>query len=68
MMDPIERNQIIATSIIAAAMLILLFYGMYSTTQEEESPKFQVVDKYENCDVIRYTDTTQRWNYLLKCP
>jgi len=67
-MDPIERNQIIATSIIAAAMFILLFYGMYSTTQEEESPKFQVVDKYEDCDVIRYTDTTQRWNYLLKCP
>jgi len=66
-MNPIERNQIIATSIIAAAMFILLFYGMYSTTQEE-SPKFQVVDKYENCDVIRYTDTTQRWNYLLKCP
>ena len=66
-MDPIERNQIIATSIIVAAMFTLLFYGMSSTTQEE-SPKFQVVDKYENCDVIRYTDTTQRWNYLLKCP
>ena len=65
-MDPIERNQIIATSIIAASMFTLLFYGMYSTTQQE-SPKFQVVDKYENCDVIRYTDTTQRWNYFLKC-
>ena len=66
-MDPIERNQIIATSIIVAAMFTLLFYGMSSTTQEE-SPKFHVVDKYENCDVIRYTDSTQRWNYFLKCP
>ena len=66
-MNSIERNHIIATSVIAAGMFILLFYGMHATTQEE-SPKFQVVDKYENCDVIRYTDTTQRWNYLLKCP
>lgn len=66
-MDPIERNQIVATSIIVAAMFTLLFYGIFGTTQEE-SPKFQVVDKYENCDVIRYTDTTQRWNYFLKCP
>jgi len=66
-MDPLDRNQIIATSIIFAAILTLFFYLLLNTTQQE-SPKFQVVDKYENCDVIRYTDTTQRWNYFLKCP
>jgi len=65
-MDPLDRNQIIATSIIVAAIVTLFFYLLLNTTQQE-SPKFQVVDKYENCDVIRYTDTTQRWNYFLKC-
>jgi hypothetical protein len=62
-----ERTQIIIAAMIIGPVFALLFYGMFTTTQEQ-SPKFQVVDKYENCDVIRYTDTTQRWNYLLKCP
>jgi hypothetical protein len=61
-----ERTQIIINAMLIGSMFALLLYGMFSTTQEE-SPKFQVVDKYENCDVIRYTDTTQRWNYFLKC-
>jgi hypothetical protein len=28
---------------------------------------FEVIDQYEGCSVIRYTDPTSRWHYFLKC-
>jgi len=67
-MTPLERSQYFVASLLIASMFVLLFFGIFMTENSEPQPKFQVVDKYENCDVIRYTDTTQRWNYLLKCP
>jgi hypothetical protein len=67
-MTPLERSQYFVASLLIASMFVLLFFGIFMTENSESQPKFQVVDKYGNCDVIRYTDTTQRWNYLLKCP
>jgi len=64
----LERSQYFAASLLIAAMFVLLFFGIFIPENSESQPKFQVVDKYENCDVIRYTDTTQRWTYFLKCP
>jgi len=29
--------------------------------------KFEVVDSYQGCAVVRYTDETQRWHYFLDC-
>jgi hypothetical protein len=58
---------------IAAAILffgfLLLFYGIFFTDKPEatNSAKFQVIDTYQGCEVIRYTDPTQRWYYFLKC-
>jgi len=66
-MTPLERSQYFVASLLIAAMLALLFFGIFMTEDPEHQPKFQVVDKYENCDVIRYTDSTQRWNYFLEC-
>jgi hypothetical protein len=63
----IERIQIVVSAMLIIPMFLLLFYGIFKTENAEPEPKFQVVDTYENCDVIRYTDSTQRWNYLLKC-
>lgn len=49
---------------------LLLFYGILFTNEprEENLGKFQVIDTYEDCKVIRYTDTTKRWYYFLQCP
>jgi hypothetical protein len=66
-MTPLERSQYFIASLLIASMFTLLFFGIFMTEDSEPQPKFQVVDKYENCDVIRYTDTTQRWHYLFKC-
>ena len=45
--------------------LLLLAYATF----KDAGPvtKFKVVDQYEGCQVIRYTDPSNRWNYLLKC-
>lgn len=41
------------------------------TSKEElpPPPKFEVVDKYEGCDVVQYnSDSIATYKYFLKCP
>ena len=54
----------IAVTIGAITLLVILL------SRENETPaaKFEVVDKYEQCNVVRYTDKTNRWHYFLHCP
>jgi hypothetical protein len=33
----------------------------------QPSNKFEVVDKYQGCEVVRYTDPSNGWNYFLDC-
>jgi hypothetical protein len=47
------------------AALLLLGFATFEDAEPVE--KFKVVDQYQGCEVIRYTDPTNRWNYLLKC-
>jgi hypothetical protein len=47
------------------AALLLLGFATFKDVEPVE--KFKVVDQYQGCEVIRYTDPTNRWNYLLKC-
>ena len=51
--------------------LFILFIAFISTSElpqdELESPKFGVVDQYKNCDVVRYTDPSNRYRYFLDC-
>ena len=63
-----DRTQFIFGVLIIMPMFLLLAYGMFTASTEEKTTKFEVVDQYESCKVIRYTDTTQRWHYFLQCP
>ena len=38
-----------------------------SPDEPKNNTKFEVIDQYEGCSVIRYTDLTSRWHYFLKC-
>jgi acyl-CoA synthetase (AMP-forming)/AMP-acid ligase II len=49
----------------ATGLLASIFLMSDEPNVPEE--KFKVVDKYKNCTVVRYTDTTNRWHYLLHC-
>jgi hypothetical protein len=53
------------TCTIFIAALLLLGFATFKDVEPVE--KFKVVDRYQGCEVIRYTDPTNRWNYLLKC-
>lgn len=48
-----------------------LLASIFLTPDELDEPKniskFEVLDQYQGCSVIRYTDPTSRWHYLLKC-
>jgi hypothetical protein len=46
---------------------VALVFGFLATREENPPVKFVVVDKYEGCDVVRYTDSSNGWNYLLHC-
>jgi hypothetical protein len=53
---------------------ILMFAGIgllaaivFSPDEPVDKAKFEVLDQYEGCSVIRYTDPTTRWHYFLKC-
>ena len=61
-------------SIIFAVGIILLAVGMNAAANYIESTpspadeKFQVVDTYQDCDVIRYNpDHSARYSYFLHC-
>jgi len=49
--------------------LVGLLALIFLTPDEPNKPveRFKVVDKYKNCTVVRYTDPTNRWHYLLHC-
>ena len=59
--------------IIGASTVILAFYMLKPEPQQPDAPKsnFEVVDtySYENrtCSVIRYTNPSTTWVYLLDC-
>lgn len=51
----------------------LIFFPIYlattETPKEPQSPKFEVIDKYEGCDVVRYNPgSVTTYKYFLKCP
>lgn len=55
----------------ALASLAILMNGAANWLEAQPSPpdqKFAVVDKYENCNVVRYTPTNAaRYSYFLDC-
>ena len=47
--------------------VFILFIAMIGTSDKSPKGKFAVVDKYKGCDVVRYTDRSNSWHYLLDC-
>jgi len=48
--------------------IFAMLYGIFKPILEKTvESKFEVVDQYQNCNVIRWTDPSNRWQYFLKC-
>lgn len=47
--------------------IFVLLVAMLSKPDGKPREKFEVVDHYGTCAVVRYTDDSQRWHYFLDC-
>ena len=54
-------------SVIGGLAIAALIITLAIKPSDQPRPKFVVVDHYKSCDVVRYTDSTTRWNYFLDC-
>ena len=57
-----------ASCAIAMMGVFTLIIATIGTPETDTSEKFVVVDKYKECDVVRYTDRSNTWHYMLDCP
>jgi hypothetical protein len=64
-----EKTDKIAIAIGLSASVLLLAYVFKSTDDPLADSKepFRIVDSYYGCDIIRYTDESNRWHYFMKC-
>jgi len=58
------RSFVLAAAGVGSAALLLLSVFPPAATPET---KFQVVDQYQDCDVVRYMDASNESNYFLDC-
>jgi len=70
-----DSNSVMGPILITSGLLVfivgaIIFAGIQSGQIKEtpEPPKFQVVDKYMNCDVVQYNHPGDaRYHYFLDC-
>jgi hypothetical protein len=58
-------RHIIVTGVGAASVIIMLVAIL--RPEPEVRTKFEVVDQYQGCEVVRYTDPSDSWHYFLNC-
>jgi hypothetical protein len=67
----IPYKEIVIRSVIAGFSLVALFVLIFSLVfqpPETQEEKFKVVDKYQGCDVVQYTDPWgAKYHYFLHC-
>jgi hypothetical protein len=56
-----------ATFVLTVVAVFSLVLVLLSNVKQEPTEKFKVVDRYSTCDVVRYTDPSNRYNYFLHC-
>jgi hypothetical protein len=57
----------IVWGLVFIAFLMLLF-GMIFQSPETQEEKFKIIDQYQGCDVVRYTDPWgAKYHYFLHC-
>lgn len=45
----------------------IIILGCVFTNGSDNSQKFKVIDSYHSCDIVRYTDLTNRFHYFMDC-
>ena len=59
------RNRVVLT--LGTLSAIMLVVAIAVDNNRSPQPKFKIVDNYQNCDVVRYTNEYNEYHYLLHC-
>lgn len=51
----------------SASILLVFAFAPVERPTATAKQTFQVVDSYHGCDIVRYSDITNRWHYFMKC-
>ena len=64
-----HRTDMIIRAVVTSVAILGFIILTYAIIENNGEPieKFKVVDRYKNCDVVRYTDPSNQWHYLLHC-
>jgi hypothetical protein len=65
----IETLTVVLLSSLFGVIIFFPIYLAITTSEEPPSSKFEVVDNYKGCDVVRYNaGNISTYKYFLKCP
>lgn len=59
--------EIVRGGILGLGVVAFFIFMTVLLSPAEKSSKFETVDTYNGCNVVRYTDVSNRWHYLLDC-
>jgi len=55
-------------SLVVFFMLLFAMFFIPTETEVDRAERFKIVDSYNNCDVVRYTDPWgSKYHYFLHC-
>jgi hypothetical protein len=61
------RDYVTITILAMGLVFIVSIFVIDITSPSVPQKRFEVVDKYESCDVVRYTTPSNEWVYFLDC-
>lgn len=61
------RDRVILVMLFLSAGTLALAFIVDLTRPATSVKKFEIVDKYKECDVIRYITPSNDWEYFLDC-
>lgn len=61
------RDYVTITILAMGLVFIVSVFVIDITSPPVSQKRFEVVDKYESCDVVRYTTPSNEWVYFLDC-
>lgn len=67
--DPNQDTPFMVISLAAAVLVLIgsMLLLLQIAPQSTKNGQFTVVDRYKDCDVIQYTDPSNRFHYFLTC-
>jgi len=61
------RDRMVLGILVLAAGTLATAFIVDLTRPASSTKKFEIVDSYNGCDVIRYTTPSNDWEYFLDC-